>query len=400
MEPFAAAMISSTEEKEVLESELAAAGIVTWGYTASYDESAQQSPYRWGSADNDATAINTAEVLGKQLAGEEAEHGGDDVNGQVRKFGVVHTGSIDYDGFVDEFDHDGGAVAEVAEVPPLSAEAAQAQAPTIIARMKGAGVTTIVPFASYTTVTELMEVASQQDYVPEWFFTGALYQDIGHPGARLPRGAVAPHVRHLVHPAVDRARPGPPGGDGPAHVVLGSRHGHVRARATSSSSSTGFLSGIHRAGPHLTAKTFKQGLFALPPRQGAAAGRPDSTMVVFGKGPKLPYDEYTTTGYDFAPYWWDPDTEGASNGTGTVGKGVGWYVDGGKRYVATEWPTRPFKWFDEAQAIVSFPSRPGGPLEPVDGCAGCPSSGGAGTPGAPSDTVVVFAAGGSGASAA
>ena len=66
------------------------------------------------------------------------------------------------------------------------------------------------------------------------------------------------------------------------------------------------------------------------------------------------------TAYDFAPYWWDPNTEGASNGVYLVGKGVGWYVDGAKRYVATTWPKKQFAWFDKTNAITSFASRPGG----------------------------------------
>ena len=53
-------------------------------------------------------------------------------------------------------------------------------------------------------------------------------------------------------------------------------------------------------------------------------------MVGFARTPKLPWDEYAITAYDFAPYWWDPNTEGASNGLYLVGKGVGWYPDGAK----------------------------------------------------------------------
>jgi hypothetical protein len=106
------------------------------------------------------------------------------------------------------------------------------------------------------------------------------------------------------------------------------------------------------------------------------------------------------TAYDFAPYWFDPVTEGASNGLYLVGKGVGWYVDGAKRYVATEWPKKPFAWFDKSQSIQSFASRPGGPLEYAGDCTDCPAASGSGQPGSPSDSVVVFEAGGTGASPA
>ena len=81
-------------------------------------------------------------------------------------------------------------------------------------------------------------------------------------------------------------------------------------------------------------------------------------MIGFAKTPKLPWDEYAMTAYDFAPYWWDPITEGPSNGLYLVGKGVGWYVDGGKRYVATEWPKKQFAWFDKSKSITVVPQPP------------------------------------------
>jgi hypothetical protein len=79
---------------------------------------------------------------------------------------------------------------------------------------------------------------------------------------------------------------------------------------------------------------------------------------------------------------------------------VGWYVDGAKRYVATEWPKKQFAWFDKSQSIQSFASRPGGPLEYAGDCTNCPATSGSGQPGSPSDSVVVFEAGGTGASPA
>ena len=90
MKPFAVMNLDQRYGLEVLEAGLAAAKICRWGYDASTRTRPQQSPYRWGSADNNATAVNSAEVIGKQLVGKKAEFGGDDVNGQTRKFGVVY----------------------------------------------------------------------------------------------------------------------------------------------------------------------------------------------------------------------------------------------------------------------------------------------------------------------
>ena len=404
MKPFAAVMISSNEDKSVLESELAASKIMTFGYNASPADSAQQSPYRWNSADNDAVAVNAAEVLGKQLAGKEAEFGGDDVNGQTRKIGVVHTDALDYGAFLKAFKRYGGDTVEVAEIPSTPPEAIQAAAPTIITRMKAAGVTTIVPFVGSVGMTPLMEVATQQDYFPEWFFTGASYQDI----AILARGYPQEQAAHafgtsFIAPWIEQEA-APNGGvnpqktDAPLDWYWGLDAGTFTQRY---GQALGYwlLGGVHAAGPNLTPKTFKQGLFATPGRFGAYEGRNDGIMVGFGKAPKLPYDSYATAGYDFSPWWWDGETEGASAGTGTVGTGVGWYV-GDKRYVATTWPKKPFTWFDKSNAITSFASRPGGPLEYAGDCENCPTSGAADAPGAPSDSVIIVASDGSGAAAA
>ncbi|MEX1006615.1 MAG: hypothetical protein WD271_02085 [Acidimicrobiia bacterium] len=122
--------------------------------------------------------------------------------------------------------------------------------------------------------------------------------------------------------------------------------------------------------------------------------------MAYGKGPKLPYDEYALSGYDFAPYWWDTETTGPSNGLGTVGKGVGFFAGGAKRYVATTWPKKEFAWFDKSQSIDEFLTPATPRLGYAGDCKGCPSTGGSGQPGAPSQTAVVFKAGGDGAAAA
>src|SRR5436190_17977622 len=102
MKPFAVMNLISGEGLKVLEAGLAQAKIMSWGYDASYEDSAKQSPYRWGSADNNATAVNSAEVIGKQLVGKKAEFGGKDVAAQTRKIGVVTDGSIKQELFAQQ----------------------------------------------------------------------------------------------------------------------------------------------------------------------------------------------------------------------------------------------------------------------------------------------------------
>jgi hypothetical protein len=397
MKPFAVNILISGFNLKVLETGLASAKILTWGYTSSYADSAKASPYLWGSADNNATAINSAEVLGKQLVGKKAEFAGKDVAGQTRKLGVVSDGSIDDSLFADHLRSFGGKVTTTATIP-VDPDAIQSAVPTIITKLKSAGITTIVVFTGSGGVQALMEAASKQDYFPEWFFTGASYQDIGI----LVRNYPPEQAQHafgisFIPPST---KPDPETEATTDFVTWYWGRGVGTFSGRYLQAGVWLLSGIQAAGPNLTPKTFKQGLFAIPATDGAASGRNDGFMVGWAKTPKLPWDEYAISGYDFAPYWWDPTTEGASNGLYIVGKGVGWYPDGAKRYVATTWPKKQFAWFDKAGAIQSFDSRPGGPPEYAGDCTNCPAHGGPGQPGSPSDSVVVFKAGGTGASAA
>ena len=93
------------EGLDVFEAEMANAKIMSWGYGTTTEKALAQAPYRWGQSDAQSGAINTAEVVGKQLVGKKAEYAGsDELKGQTRKFGIVYIPNlIDIDGFEDEF---------------------------------------------------------------------------------------------------------------------------------------------------------------------------------------------------------------------------------------------------------------------------------------------------------
>ena len=105
--------------------------------------------------------------------------------------------------------------------------------------------------------------------------------------------------------------------------------------------------------------------------QGARSG--------YGRTNGLPYEEFTRGNKDFAPTWWDPDTEGPPTLGFPGGKGTLWYIDDAQRYYAGRWPTRPMRFFDESNAIYQFdtPAAPAAVLP----CAGCPSETASGTSG-------------------
>jgi hypothetical protein len=410
--PFAAVVLAQPATGDgnlsVLEAGIAAARIPVMGYTGTMEEANAQAPYRWISADGQAAAVNTAEVVGKQLVGKKAEFGGDDVKSQTRKFGVVHYDeAFDSAGFVKYLAKFGGKVSSDGSFPTTSTDATaiETQAATMVARMKDAGVTTVINFTGRDGLGPLMENATKQEWFPEWFFSGAAYADLGLLVRNYPvEQSVHAFGLSFIYPWTEEDA-APAGQESyatkvdPNNWYWGVDAGTFTARPTTPLS-WWLLAGIHAAGPNLTPKTFQQGLFALPPRGGAGGGGTDSSLVAYGKGPKLPYNEYALSGYDFAPYWWDTKTTGPSNGLGTVGEGVGWFVDGGKRYVATTWPKKQFAWFDKTQSIYHFTTPPTSPLGYAGDCKGCPATGGPGEPGAPSNSAVVFKAGGTGAAAA
>jgi hypothetical protein len=411
MKPFAAMILAQPVHGtfKVLESGMAAAKIVTFGYAASQKDTAAQAPYRWNANDPQAAAVNSAEVLGKQLVGKKAEFGGDAVKTETRKFGVVYLeDGIDYGGFTNAFTKAGGKVATTASFTAAAAaepSEVQNESTTIMAKMKDAGVTTVVMFVGYPQFSPLMQAASKLEYFPEWFFTGSGYSDLGLVARSYPTEQ-SQHTFGLsfIPPWVE---PDTPAGQtisytdqvNPLNWYWGVDVGSMNARLVTPVV-WWLLPGIQAAGPKLTAQTFRQGLFAIPPRGGALEDRGDNNLLAYGKGPKLPYLEYSLSGLDFAPYWWDPESSGPSNGLGTEGKGVGWFPDDGKRYVATTYPKQQFAWFDKSKSIDGFATPPVAHLGYVGDCQGCPATGGPGKPGAPSQDAVIFKANGTGADAA
>jgi hypothetical protein len=413
MKPFAVFHLI-VKGLDVLETELAKAHIPTMGYSTTATKANLQAPYRWGLSDAQSSAINSAEVIGKQLLGKKAQFGGDDVKNETRKFGAIYIKTlVDYPKFQAYFKKYGGTIASANAYdasgstfgdPTVSAE----QAPTMVARMKAAGVTTVIMLSDFSMNQNLMKEATKQEWFPEWFFTGAVYADIGI----LSRLYPTDQSRHafgisFLSPFTEPDPPPAPGQvplstlvDGP-NASLNWYWGIDAATQAGAVSSNilWILRGIQAAGPHLTPKTFAQGQFSIPAAGGAAQNRTNSFLSGYGKNPGLPYDEYAQNGLDFAPYWWDPDTTGPSNGQGELGKGVGWYANGAKRYKSGSWPKKQFGWFDKSTSVYHFETRQTPAPTSVGPCQGCPSTGGPGQSGVQDKSGFVAKAYGQGESA-
>jgi hypothetical protein len=393
---------------DVLDSEMAKAKILVYGYATTATKALAQAPYRWGLTDAQAAAVNASVVIGKQLAGKRAEFAGNsDVKQQTRTFGTVYMdGVIDINQLTSDLAQYKTKLASQSSYqangsPRGDTASAEEQAPVIATRLKAAGVTTVVLFTDVAMTKALMENATRQQWFPEWLFTGTVFHDLALLARAYPPEQAA-HAFGLssVSPWVE-PDPTPPPPQKSLTVLMNPLNWYWGETVGTSASATAghltwLLTGIQAAGPDLTPQTFRQGLFSIPASGGAAQNYPTGSLSGYGKTAGLPYDEYLSTGLDFSPVWWDTETTGPSQGTGSEGQGVAWYADGAKRYTSKTVPKKLFDWFDKKTSVLKFDTRPTPTPEYVGDCTGCPSQGGPGNAGTPNPEGFIAKANGGG----
>ena len=227
--------------------------------------------------------------------------------------------------------------------PPLDSAqigaAAEEAAPTLVAKLKDSGVTTILVLPTdYQMTAALTKAATKNDYHPEWISMGARQQPTSPrwpgPSTRT-SGSTRSESAGIYMPVKGLTA-------GPSDVAFQWYWG-PNAGAYSQGVVTDFellFAGIHMAGPKLTPQTYRDGMFSRPAVGGEAEGQVASTGRFYGKSAKLPYNEYLTGG-DVALVWWDPDTVGPSVAVNLPDSaGVWQYVDGGKRYIRGQDPVQ------------------------------------------------------------
>ncbi len=356
--------------------------VVVTSNNATKKQTESLAPYLWAQMpDADGAATNSAEFIAKSLAGRKARWAGDaEMQKQTRKFGVVYAPTvIDYDGFVQTLKKYGGdkPVAAVQYTPANTGSSAsnltenRELAPTIISKLKTAGVNNLIVLSNAAMTQALTEAATKQDFGPEWTITGYGVNDFDYFDRNLDQGQWA-HAFGIgsLPPAVL---------DTPDYTSVvfqwywGTTQGTVQAQTTGVLAT--LYSGLQMAGPKLTAKTFQQGLFASPASGGAADDQVTTIQRVFGKTANLPYDSYHQSGTDFSLVWWNTEAVGPSNIFPLVGKGKLYFLNGAKRYTAGHWPKGEPKFFDESVSVGTFDTIPASDKFPDYPCEGCPSAG-------------------------
>jgi hypothetical protein len=337
-----------------------------------------------GASDTEALsrsyALPTAEFIGKQLKGGKAVYADESMQGQPRKFGVIHPGNFDIDYFESQLKKWGVPLASVATytVPPgevslqtTSPEIDQ-QIPALVTRLKAAGVNNLIMMAGHGVTATITKAMKSQAWFPEITATAFPYTDLDVL-ARSFDPDVWSHAFGLIWflPGVE--------GDVPTPSVATFQWFWGTDRGTRWDGANALVgqlyAGIHYAGPKLD----EQSLDAIPARvrkvNAGVGGAYSDSAFTFESPP--PPREGGTPVRGAALGWWNPDIEGDGNfNVGIPGKGEYMYLDQGKRYVPGTFPKAKKKFFDAANSTAVFPAVPASEPEwPTYPCQSCPSTG-------------------------
>jgi hypothetical protein len=348
---------------EAWSSELAANGVVCiCGGGATTGWYADQAPYVYTLTMNpEQGQQHGLEHLGRRIANRPAEWAGDPaMHDQERVLGLVYleTGAASGD-LVETFEEGLAEYdAELAVAVPYTLDPArlQEQAVSAIARLKGAGVTTVVfagdPLAPATLTAE----ATAQDWYPEWMFGNVALVD----NTVFARTYDQEQWAHASGLTQNSARVQP---DQTSWARLYDWYFGEETPARGGALATFiapslFFRGIHTAGPNLTPETFRAGLFAPTPGETART----QPHITFGEHDLWPGTDYNGID-DLAQIWWDADATGVDE-LGREGRGMYRFVDGGRRYLPGTWPEEPPAAFEEEGSVMIYDEPPAGEAPP------------------------------------
>lgn len=297
-----------------------------------------------------------AEYIGKRLAGDPAIHAGDEaLHDKERTFGVIYltTGpqseetQADFEDYLAEYDVE-LAVVESYE-NPLDVSA---MAPGAIAKMKDAGVTSVILIGDPLTPATFTRTATEQDYFPEWILSGAGLID----STTYARTYDQEQWAHAFGVSFLSARQDP--------SVASSRQLYEWYTCQEPPAPDRvtlvfpipalFFAALAGTGPDLTHENFVQALFNANPTPRAIT----NPSLSWGEPKKGRWSEPDYQGVDDATeIWWDPDAVGPDE-LGNEAPGMYRYVDGGTRYLPGEWPDGPPDAFVEEGTVTIIDEVP------------------------------------------
>ena len=338
MHPFA--VLNGASQTPAWSDELAAHGIMCLGNCSLAVPEAfikAHSPYIFGTGPTPEQAAQlTAKLVTSLLKGGKAEYAGDALKDKPRVFGVVHYDTIDGQqtaAFAQlKKSLNEGGVKIAADLPfLLDLAKAQENAPHEIAKLKEAGVTTVIFTGDPLTPSSLTKEATAQNYFPEWVIGSNVLVDI----ALFGRTYDQEQWKHAFGLALTMARTNQDAREsynlykwGYGKPPPNNTYGVIIVDPIA------LFNGIQLAGPNLTPDTFAAALFRAPV-QGGTPLSPTTSRGHHGLWPGTDCGGTDDTGI----IWWNPNAVGEDE-VGKVGKGLYEYTDEGKRYTLNEMPTK------------------------------------------------------------
>jgi hypothetical protein len=321
-----------------------------------------------GAPSPEEAAMITAEFIGKLAGPGKAKYAGDDpTKNKKRVYGVAHYDTPDGQ-YRSQFNTLKDGLKKFNITPKadqsffLDPAKSQENARTIITKLKDAGVTTVIYTGDPLTPAALTKEASAQDYHPEWIVGPTVLADTTFFGRTFDQEQWA----HAFGVALVAGRV--PQSENPNYTLYTWFHGEPPPNNTYNvivPTVSVLARGLTMAGPKLTPKTFRDGLFRYPP----SGGDPVNPRQSWGKHGLWPFVDYWGSD-DAGILWWDPSATGEDE-VGKVGQGVYQYGNGAKRYTFGHFPAAgQGGLFDTATAVSVFPQLP-----PESGTPAYPSPG-------------------------
>jgi hypothetical protein len=294
-----------------------------------------------------------AEYLDERLDDQPAEFAGDPaLAASTRSFGLIWYETAD-GSYASGTEHFKDLVEErdlnvVTDISYIFGDGGNLEedAATIIARLKDAGVTSVLFGGDPYMPIYLTQQATAQDYHPEWVMTGFTLLDYPQFARQYDQDQWA-HAfgLSLLLPPID-----PEWTQQQGNLVtwwLGEEL----------SSYPGiydwgrFYTAIHLAGPELSPETFRDGLWSYKP----VSGFQTEFAVSYGEG-LWPWPDYQGAD-DVTEIWWDGD-EADPRAENEVVLGMYRYTDDARRYLVGELGSIDGTLFDEDGTVVMFAERP------------------------------------------
>jgi hypothetical protein len=328
----------------------------------------QHSPYVIGLGMNaDEGQIQLADYIGAQLGNRPAAFAGDPaMRREKRKFGLVYisTGqesATQTDDLVQSLAKRGVTLsARLAYSSPVTIDAVG-----LIAKLKAAGVTSVIFSGDPVAPGTLTRAATSQNYFPEWIISGAALTD----SAIFARTYDQKQWAHAFGITFGAARTDPSvsGSTYLYHWFYGKNPPAATGAAVITPLITLLFVALQATGPDVTPANVLAALFAAP-KPPEALTQP---MITYGRHGIWPVTDYQGID-DATEIWWNPTASGPDE-LNHPGQGLYEYVDGGKRYLPGDWPQAAPDVFTAKGAVTIYKAIP-----PSERVPNYPSPAGAG----------------------